>query len=289
MALRRLHTVLRIGLLILGTLASPSADSDKCEQPKETRLVLWAIMRSGSSALSRAFAQRSDTLVLFEPFTTVYYLGPEREHPRHMDLPPDPQYTFEQVWAQLLSPPAGQTVSFAKDFATALPRAWWRSSKMAKVKHAFLIRHPAPAMASMLRACEDPESTGYSYFNETEMGYGELLAMFEHVTRELHQEPLVIDHDDLVEQPEAVLRTFLDKLGLEFDGRMLTWTEPLPRHPEIWAGFFEHANTSTGFKAATRVEPGSSEAPSQIADAVARAMPAYDFLKAHRLQILGRG
>ena len=281
------HAVFLHGLVLL-SIASSSSEvaNDNCKRPNQTRIILWAPMRSGSSALSRAFAQRSDTLVLFEPFTSVYYLGPEREHPRHMDLPPDPEHTFEKVWAKLLSPPAGQPVSFAKDFAITLPRVWWKSSRMAEVRHTFLIRHPAPAMASMLRACDDPGSTGYSYFNETEMGFGELAAMFEHVTHHLHQEPLVIEHDDLVEQPEAVLREFMGKLGLDFDERMLTWTTPLPQHPEIWAGFFEHANTSTGFKTSgRRADHSATKSPPKIADAVERAMPAYNLLKAHRLQI----
>ncbi|OLQ02726.1 hypothetical protein AK812_SmicGene14385 [Symbiodinium microadriaticum] len=222
--------------------------------------------------------------VLFEPFVSVYYLGPEREHPRHTDLPADPQYTYKKMWDQLLNPPGGESVSFAKDFAVTLPRRWWRSKEMAEVKHSFLIRHPEPAMTSMLRACKDPESTGYSYFNETEMGYSELVAMFEYVTKELHQVPPVIDHDDLMKQPEAVLRSFLGHLGLDFDERMLHWTEPLPPHPEIWAGFFENANRSTGFKP-TRVERKSTEAPAEIADAIARAMPAYSLLASHRLQM----
>ncbi|CAE7941083.1 unnamed protein product [Symbiodinium sp. KB8] len=267
------------------TASTTAADvADTCGQPNATRIILWSIMRSGSSALSRSFLQRSDTKVLFEPFVSVYYLGPEREHPRHTDLPADPQYTYKKMWDQLLNPPGGESVSFAKDFAVTLPRRWWRSKEMAEVKHSFLIRHPEPAMTSMLRACKDPESTGYSYFNETEMGYSELVAMFEYVTKELHQVPPVIDHDDLMKQPEAVLRSFLGHLGLDFDERMLHWTEPLPPHPEIWAGFFENANRSTGFKP-TRVERKSTEAPAEIADAIARAMPAYSLLASHRLQM----
>ena len=263
-----------------------SDDSEKCEQPNATRIILWAVMRSGSSALSRAFAQRSDTWVLFEPFTKVHYLGPEREHPRHMDLAPDPKFSYRNVWDELLAPPGGKAVSFAKDFASILPRRWWHSTEMARVRHSFLIRHPAPTMTSMLRACgvDDRDRTGYSYFNETEVGFDDLLALYEYVTKQLHQEPPVIDHDDLVEHPEAVLRKLLSSLNLEFDDRMLNWTRPLPPHPEIWRGFFDNSNTSSGFKVGKR-DRVSAEAPPEIADAIARAMPAYDFLWSRRLQI----
>lgn len=248
-------------------------------------IILWSVMRSGSTAISRAFAQRADTEVLFEPFIAAYYLGPEREHPRHLDLPPDERYTYEGVWDSLLAPQGGQAVVFAKDFAVALPRRMWDAQRMAKVRHAFLIREPYAAMSSMLKCVMEPDATGYTYFNETEMGYSELLPMFRFVTQDLGQSPIVIDHDDVMASPDAVLHLFTKALGITMDPAMLKWEKPLPASPELWSGFFERANTSTGFHPAGEKKRDTVIIHDpQIAEAAARASDIYEELRSYALR-----
>jgi hypothetical protein len=94
--------------------------------------------------------QRGDTTLLFEPFTSVYFLGTDRESPRHKDIPVDISYTYANLWDQLTnkSNVRGSTsrdIIFAKDFATSFPRWRWDSFPMDKVEHAFLIRNPREA------------------------------------------------------------------------------------------------------------------------------------------------
>jgi len=270
----------------LACIAHGKADVGECSSARKgtsKAVILWAIMRSGSSAMSRAFAQRNDSLVLFEPFTQAYYLGPEREHPRHLDLPPDPQYSYGEVWAKLLSPAQDVAVVFAKDFPVCLPRRMWTTANMMSVRHTFLIRHPAGAMTSMLKSImDDSDRTGYTYFNGTEMSYGEMAALFRVVTEEFGQPPIVIDHDDLVANPALILSKYVEALGLDFQQAMLHWTKPLPPHPEIWWGFFESANTSSGFR---QSEPRETQVPAEIAAEVQNALPFYEQLRSHRLQL----
>jgi len=153
---------------------------------------------------------------------------------------------------------------------------------MNNARHTFLIRNPADAMTSMLRSITyDSHSTGYTYFNESEMSYGEMAVLFRFVTEELGQSPIIIDHDDLVANPEQILSRYLKALGLDFQPAMLHWTKPLPPHPEVWQGFFEQANTSTGF---ARRGSRQTEVPAQLFQAVQQAMPVYEELRKHRLR-----
>eukprot|EP00930_Biecheleria_cincta_P007449 TRINITY_DN108667_c0_g1_i1.p1 TRINITY_DN108667_c0_g1~~TRINITY_DN108667_c0_g1_i1.p1 ORF type:complete len:303 (+),score=43.70 TRINITY_DN108667_c0_g1_i1:57-965(+) len=278
---------LEVSLLAATSKSACVASEDmRCstESGGPTCIILWAIMRAGSSATSRAFTQRSDTHALFKPFTKVYYLGTEREDLRDLDIPPDPQFSYDGVWSELYSPPGGEAVTFAKDFPVALPRRLWRSPEMARAKHAFLIRHPADAMLSVLKAStEDSENTGYTYFNETKMGYGEMELLFRLVMEEFGQEPVVIDHDDLMQDPEALLQELTRRLGIDFDPSMMHWTKPLPPHPDIWAGFFDVANRSKGF-GLVRTRSPRGAVPQEISGAVGRALPIYEALRSHRLQ-----
>ena len=48
-------------------------------RPMPTRLALWAVPRSVSTAFERVFIDRDDALVLHEPFSHAYYHGPRAE------------------------------------------------------------------------------------------------------------------------------------------------------------------------------------------------------------------
>ena len=119
--------------------------------------MLWAVYRSGSSAIARAFGQRADTELFFESFTLVHFLGTDRENDRHKDIPADPRYNFEDLWKQISAGAQGARkkvfsqrqlharhapIAFVKDFATSFPRWRWDAFPFEHAEHAFLIRHP---------------------------------------------------------------------------------------------------------------------------------------------------
>jgi hypothetical protein len=89
--------------------------------------------------------QREDTKLLFEPFTSVYFLGSDRENPRHADIAADESLTYANLWEELTNKSSSSSIIFAKDFASTFPRWRWDSFPMDQVEHAFLIRNPKEA------------------------------------------------------------------------------------------------------------------------------------------------
>eukprot|EP00040_Diaphanoeca_grandis_P024194 m.132726 g.132726 ORF g.132726 m.132726 type:complete len:352 (-) comp29628_c5_seq2:182-1237(-) len=217
-------------------------------EPERRIIILWAVYRSGSSTLARSFGQRNDVEMFFEPFSVVHFLGSDRESERHSDIPPDREQTFGKLWSRLSDSCGDRGVAFAKDFVSSVPRWRWDALPLAHADHAFLIRHPQEALASMYSIVAMENGTGYTYVDPEEIGYEGQFEMFNYVTKHLRKKPVVLDHADLMRDPESALRTFCLALDLAFDPAMLTFTKPLPPHAHgLWDGFFTKVNASKGF------------------------------------------
>ncbi|MCJ1397316.1 hypothetical protein MMC11_000508 [Xylographa trunciseda] len=143
----------------------------------------------------------------------------------------------------------------------------------------FLIRHPRSSIPSYYRCTVPPldEATGFNHFMPSEAGYNELRRLFDylrslgeigpHVAGQAdrttgHEEApepakkariCVIDADDLLDNPNKVVETFCESVGLKYDPAMLVWDseEDLRRARQDfakWKGFHEDALTSTSLK-----------------------------------------
>ena len=89
---------------------------------------------------------------------------------------------------------AARDVAFVKDFPSSFPRHRWDAFPFENAEHAFLIRHPREALASMYSIVAlDPNSTGYEYFDSDEVGFESQL---DYLEQRLQRRPTVLDHQD---------------------------------------------------------------------------------------------
>jgi hypothetical protein len=141
-----------------------------------------------------------------------------------------------------------------------------------KFHFTFLIRHPRSAIPSYYRCCIPPlvERTGFTPFMPEEAGYDELRRLFDYLKdtgligpkiasrqnaelKEGQVEICVIDADDMLDDPEGILRQYCDSIGLDFNQEMLKW-ESEESHAfakeqfEKWNGFHDDAINSTDLK-----------------------------------------
>lgn len=154
----------------------------------------------------------------------------------------------------------------------------------------FLIRHPNRAIPSYYRCCIPPlvERTKFNPFLPSEAGYEELRRLFDYCkdtglvgprvcgqdasNGEAKQdggiEICVIDADDLLDDPEGVLRKYCQSIGLEFRPEMLCWDndedhEFARGQFEKWDGFHDDAINSKDLKprkhVSVAVAPSSPE------------------------------
>jgi hypothetical protein len=145
-----------------------------------------------------------------------------------------------------------------------------------KFHFAFLIRHPKHSIPSYWRCTIPPLDaiTGFYNFMPSEAGYDEQRRLFDYL-RSCGQigpklagqdgeqksgavDICVIDADDLLDNPSAILEQFCQSVGIEYSPSMLNWNNDEDHaHAkeafEKWRGFHEDAINSTELKPRTHV------------------------------------
>lgn len=204
---------------------------------------MWTYPRTVSTAFERAFKCRPNTKTFHEPFGNAYYFGPERVVDQAGDG--DRLATFKSVTDQLLVPlVCKENIVFAKDMAYYI-HARINQLPLQQFCNTFLIRHPAKSIHSYLKTAKNIEN--YQIRTE-EFGVKQLYDLFKYVTETLQQKAVVIDADDLVENPYNILKKYCDACEIEFFPLMLTWN---PKSSDadfkIWDGWHNDALQSNGF------------------------------------------
>lgn len=149
----------------------------------------------------------------------------------------------------------------------------------------FLIRHPNRGIPSYHRCCIPPlsERTGWEGFMPCEAGYDELKRLFDYckdtgligpkvcsnpdaptsaAESDSGIEICVIDADDLLDDPEGILRKYCQSIGVEFTPDMLNWNEEDQAYAKEeflkWDGWHDDAIHSTDLKPRQHVSQRSA-------------------------------
>jgi hypothetical protein len=136
----------------------------------------------------------------------------------------------------------------------------------------FLIRHPRNSIPSYFRCTIPPldSVTGFFNFMPAEAGYDELRRVFDFLREQKQVGPAiagqydgplkdgevsitVIDADDLLDDPEGIIKAYCKETGIDYRPEMLVWdTEEHHRRAreafEKWRGFHDDAINSTSLK-----------------------------------------
>lgn len=233
-------------------------------------LVLWSVPRSGSTAFERMMSERGDHLVLSEPFSRAYYDGPEQQSSRFPVSAPDA--TVAGVADDLLRAAANERV-FVKDMAYHA-RAGATPELLARFTNTFLIRDPAWSVPSFAARWPD--------FTDDELGFDALAALVERVEG-LGRAVVLIDGDDLRDDPAGVVAAWCAAVDISFDEAALHWSPGRRPGWDRWSDWHEQTARSSGFLPREPSPPPASDDP-RIEAAVARATPVYEALRAERLR-----
>jgi Sulfotransferase domain len=232
-------------------------------------IVLWSVPRSGSTAFERMMAERGDHVVLSEPFSRAYYDGPEQQSTRFPVTAPDA--TVASVAEEVLQAAEGERV-FVKDMAYHA-RVGATPELLGRFTNTFLIRDPAWSIPSFAAHWPD--------FTDDELGFDAVEALVD--TTEQHGPVVLLDSDDLRQDPTAVIGAWCAAVGIPFDERALGWEPGLQRGWERWADWHEETARSSGFLPREPGPPPTVDDP-RVADAIAVATPVYERLRAKRLR-----
>ncbi|KAJ9638447.1 hypothetical protein H2199_007136 [Coniosporium tulheliwenetii] len=231
------------------------------------------------------------------------------------------------------SPPYPYPTAAEPGNPTVVPEALLR-----QFHFTFLIRHPRNSIPSYYRCTIPPldKVTGFYNFDPSEAGYDELRRVFDYLRSIGHIGPrmagnqngdshatnganginggengvhdaieiCVVDADDLLDDPAAVIETYCKSVGIDYSPEMLSWDNEEDHHAakeafEKWKGFHEDAIHSTDLKPrkhkkvpkpddqlyAEWVEKYGEKGANVIRDTVAKNVEDYEYLKQFAIRV----
>ena len=240
-------------------------------------LALWATPRSTSTAFERVMSNRGDLRCFHEPYNEAYYYGEDRRNDRYFRADPDLSVraglTIRGVHTELCALAESEAV-FVKDFAYSISHMA-DDDFLSTFTHTFLIRHPEKMITSMHARWPD--------LALSEVGFDDLHTLYRRVRDLTGEAPLVIDSDELLAAPEAGMRVYCERLGIDFKPEALQW-EQRDENP-TWNSdehkFHERLRESTGLAPQKRNYPPLSSSEDMLR-LYRASLPHYEALHALR-------
>jgi hypothetical protein len=242
-------------------------------QSKIVRVAMWSGPRNISTAMMRAWGNRSDSVVIDEPFYAYYLKATGKKHPGADEVIAIGETDWRKVVARLTGPvPSGKRISFQKQMAHHLlpevDREW-----LSQVTNCFLIRDPREVIASYIKKQEDPTLDDLGCVQQTEI--------FRWVRDRMGMAPPVIDARDVLENPKRLLRLLCEAVGIEFSESMLSWPSGLRDTDGVWAKhWYGEVARSTSFQAH---RPRHHDVPKRLREIHDRCRECYQRLYQYRL------
>ena len=265
---------------------------------RQARVMLWSAPRCLSTAFERSIMQLENAKVYNEFYTSAYFFGPDRVWARNF-IPLAPHLTKERIKKKLEGKHANAEVIFAKDFAFSLQG---RHDLIPEgFTHTFLIRDPVKVFTSMKPRFESSrlgkivvgtdimkctKSEGYTF--------NEMYDLFEYL-RQQNTTPIVLDADDLLEDPNRMMKKYCELTGIPFNEKMMSWeakkmTEMTWHSAKVlrlanWLmGWYNGALSSTKFQKPSVPRQIDVETLSEdVRTAIDVTTPCYRYLYEYRL------
>lgn len=240
---------------------------------KPLRLAMWSGPRNISTAMMRAWGNRSDTAVCDEPLYAHYLHATQKPHPGREEVIAAGETNWTQVAQQLTGPaPGGKRIYYQKHMTHHLlpqiGREW-----LLQLKHCFLIRHPSEVLASYSKIVQTPELA--------DTGFPQQAEIFELVRQATGRVPPVLDAADVLKNPRRMLGLLCEALNIEFQDAMLSWPAGPRATDGVWAKYwYGEVERSTGFRP---YQPRHVELPSSLQPLCAACLEYYERLYAARV------
>ncbi|KAA2261463.1 sulfotransferase family protein [Solihabitans fulvus] len=233
-------------------------------------IALWSAPRSRSTAFLRMIMEWEEVTTLHEPFSSLVHFG--------TSAVADTTAGTEAELIAAIRDLAGHTTVFFKDTTDyAYPGLLADRDFLGAARHTFIIRHPREVIPSHFAL--------HPGLTRDEVGFARLHELYLAVVDATGAEPVVVDADDLVTQPEAVVRAYCERVGLPFDADRLSWQ---PRMPEEWRKterwHLDAGQTGAFVRTETAYEATVDNHP-RLAEFYEYHLPFYEYLLTRRLSV----
>jgi hypothetical protein len=235
---------------------------------------MWSGPRNISTAMMRAWENRPDTWVIDEPLYAHYLTQVRVNHPGVDEVIAHHETDWRVVIAGLTGPvPEGREIYYQKHMTHHwLPHL--RGDWVLQLSNAFLIRHPAEMLASLTARMGQPELR--------DTGLPQQVEILRFVAERTGTTPPVLDTEDVLGDPRAMLTRLCELVGVPFSERMLSWPPGRRGTDGIWARYwYDAVEGSTGFEP---YRPRPRVVPAGLEPLLAQCLPLYEELRSHRLR-----
>lgn len=222
--------------------------------------------RNISTALMYSFARRPDTIVLDEPFYGFYLQHTSLHHPGREEVMGSMEAEPGNIFKLIAQAEQVKGHAFVKNMGHHLQG--FDYNQIQSYRNVFLIREPGQMLVSYAKVRESPTLA--------DIGLKHQHGIFTWLEAQ-GRAPLVVDGDDIRENPEAVLSRLCQALGIPFTADMLNW--PAGGRPEdgVWARYwYSNVHASIGFVPPTEQV---STVPASLQEVYESALPYYKSLK----------
>lgn len=222
------------------------------------RLAVWSGPRNISTAMMRSWENRADTCVVDEPLYAHYLESTGIVHPMTDEVIASQSTDWRLVTRELTQQPkAAYEVYYQKHISTHLLEhmdlQWCES-----LSNCLLIRNPDKMVASYAKKRNDLDARDF--------GYEQLLQVYEHLLKQGH-EPIIIDTDRFLQDPQSQLEKWCARLEIPFDSAMLNWPAGKRDTDGVWAShWYDVVEKSTGFAPYKAVVPELNSKQQAVAD-----------------------
>jgi hypothetical protein len=238
--------------------------------PIPSVLSLWSAPRCRSTAFSRMIAERGDFRVVHEPFSQLSDFG-EAKAGEHT-------VRSEDELIHALFQLAERGPIFFKDTTDFRYPAMLTSHRfLTEVTHTFIIRDPARAIASHYRL--NPQ------LSRDEVGFSRLCEIFDAVKAATGRTPVVVDADELVADPTAVVRAYCEQLDMPFLPEALQWSPGMRNDWRKTSRWHTATSSTSGFEAGSGDQASDAIPSGMLRDYLAYHTPYYERLRAVRLPV----
>lgn len=132
--------------------------------------------------------------------------------------------SYEEVGAMLRESYRGKDIIFTKNCAHTVRGRFemFLEEGFKDFIHTFLIRDPLSAVASSFIGFPNLEAWS-QVRQQGDLGYHELRDLYYFVKGKIHSDSVVIDANDLLENPEQTMKAYCREVGIEYREGMTKW------------------------------------------------------------------
>ena len=199
-------------------------------------LFVWSGPRNISTALMRSFENRIDTKVYDEPFYAYYLKKTNLNHPMKDEIINN-YHTNENDIIDLITTDDDKYNIFYQKHMTHHILDKTNLEWINKGLNCFLIRDPAKVITSYIKK--------NSLRSIKDVGFKKLYQIFKLLNL---KEPIVINSDYLLKDPQKYLKILCQKLNIDFDEKMLNWPKGYRDTDGIWSKvWYQNVISTTTF------------------------------------------